>query len=111
MKTWQEIKNKDFSEEEIKQLDALVNYELVKMTLQEIRKNLGLTQEELARTLELSQPELSRFERSNNPLLATLRRYIEALGGELEIQVVLGNKRITLEDFGGSTKEKPGERL
>lgn len=99
MRTWEDIKRRDFSDEEIEQLDARVRHELVKMKLQEIRKELGLTQEELARTMEISQPELSRIERGSNPLLATLRRYIEALGGELEVQVVLGNTRITLEDF------------
>ena len=101
MKThrWEEIKDRDFTEEEIEDLEQEIDDELVRMTLQELRKDLGLTQEQLATVMDLSQPELSRVERGKNPLLATLRRYVEALGGELEVQVVLGDKRVTLREI------------
>lgn len=101
MKThnWDEVKRERFSEEELEELDRQVDEELVKLTLQQLRKELGLTQEELAEVMDVSQPELSRVERGKNPLLATLRRYVEALGGELEVQVVIGDKRVTLREF------------
>ncbi len=44
----------------------------------------------------MTQAELSRFERREDRKLSTLRKYVEALGGELEIAAVFGNKRITL---------------
>ncbi len=98
MKTWKDLKEEVLTDEQIEKVDRRVEVELARMTLQEIRKELGLTQEELAEVMNLSQPELSRVERGKNPLLATLRRYVEALGGELEVQVVFGEKRITLHE-------------
>lgn len=99
MKKWQQLKEETMTSDQIERVDRRVDEELARMTLQELRKDLGLTQEQLAKIMDLSQPELSRVERGNNPLLATLRRYVEALGGKLEVQVVLGEKRVTLNEI------------
>lgn len=97
VKSWNSLKRKRFSEDEIEELDQQVAEDLAQMTLQEIRRALGLTQDQLAELMELSQPELSRIERGKNPLLSTLRRYVEALGGELEVTAVFGDKRVKVE--------------
>jgi transcriptional regulator with XRE-family HTH domain len=57
--------------------------------LQQAREVLGVTQEELAERMHMTQPALSRFERRPNITMDILRRYVEALGGKLEINVVL----------------------
>jgi hypothetical protein len=44
------------------------------------------------------RPELSRLESRNDHLTSTLRRYVEALGGRLEITAVFGERRIRLKD-------------
>jgi hypothetical protein len=41
--------------------------------------------------------ELSKIERRDDHLLSTLRRYVAALGGELEVVAVFGNERIALK--------------
>jgi len=54
-------------------------------SLTNLRRVLGLSQKAVARALQASQPEVSRIERRADLHVSTLRRYIEALGGELEL--------------------------
>jgi hypothetical protein len=44
----------------------------------------------------MTQPELSRLERGSDYRLSTIRKYVTALGGELEIFAVVKGKRIPL---------------
>ena len=67
------------------------------MNLRALRELLGKTQEELARLAATAQSELSRAERRDDHLVSTLRRYVEALGGELEVVASFGKKRIRLQ--------------
>ena len=53
------------------------------MTLCELRKALQLTQASVARELGISQDAISRLERRSDLLLSTLRRTVEAMGGDL----------------------------
>jgi transcriptional regulator with XRE-family HTH domain len=56
------------------------------------------TQEELADRINVAQSQLSRLEhRKDSPYrqsLSTIRRYVEAMGGELEIAAVIIGKRV-----------------
>lgn len=53
--------------------------------LGELRRARRLTQETLAETLGMSQSEVSKVERRTDLYVSTLRRYVEAMGGELQI--------------------------
>jgi DNA-binding XRE family transcriptional regulator len=53
-----------------------------------LRERQGVTQTELARRLEVSQANVSRIEHETDLKLSTLRGYVEALGGELELHAV-----------------------
>ena len=55
------------------------------MTLCELRKALQLTQASVARELGISQDAISRLERRSDLLLSTLRRTVEAMGGNLTL--------------------------
>lgn len=68
-----------------------------RMTLRDIRKDLGRTQVQVAEKAGMSQGDLSRLERRNDHLLSTLERYAAALGGELDIAVVRGTRRYPLQ--------------
>ncbi len=70
--------------------------ELCALTLRQLREEAGVTQVELAELAEITQSALSRIERREDNPIETLRRYVEALGGELEVVAVLGNKRVKL---------------
>lgn len=58
---------------------------LREMPLQELRRARQLSQERMAEILATKQANLSRIERRTDMYISTLRNYIEALGGELDI--------------------------
>ncbi len=53
--------------------------------LKTLRNAMGVTQVAIAEASDIAQGEVSRLERREDMMLSTLRRYIEALGGELEV--------------------------
>jgi DNA-binding transcriptional regulator YiaG len=93
---WKEIKEKKFTSDQIQQIDDAVEQELLEMDLRALREAVGLTQEELAQRVAITQSQLSKLERREDHRLSTLRRYVTALGGELEIVAVVDGKRIRL---------------
>ncbi len=93
---WSEIKNK-MSPERKTRVDEEVRRELLAMELRELRQEAGKTQAEVAEIAEMTQAELSKFERREDHLLSTLRRYVTALGGQLEVVAVFDNKRIAIK--------------
>ncbi|MHB1529362.1 MAG: XRE family transcriptional regulator [Acidiferrobacteraceae bacterium] len=58
---------------------------LAQLPLFELRQARQLSQEQLAKTLHVKQASISKLERRTDMYLSTLRGYIEAMGGELEI--------------------------
>lgn len=54
-------------------------------SLREIRKARQCSQAELAKRLGMNQGDLSKFERRTDVYLSTVRHYVEALGGSLEL--------------------------
>ena len=55
--------------------------------LLEFRRQLGLTQNDVADRMRVTQESISRLERRKDMHISTLKRYVEALGGQLEIHV------------------------
>lgn len=55
------------------------------MTLSELRKARKLTQVRVAKSLGISQDSVSRLEKRSDLLLSTLRRAVEAMGGNLSL--------------------------
>jgi transcriptional regulator with XRE-family HTH domain len=53
--------------------------------LTELRHVLGVSQEELAQLMDKKQAAISRFERRSDMHIPTLREFIAALGGRLEL--------------------------
>jgi transcriptional regulator with XRE-family HTH domain len=66
-------------------VDAIKRTVELEITLHELRERRGITQEQVAAHLGTSRPNVSRIEREDDVRMSTLQRYIEALGGELEL--------------------------
>ncbi|MGX1161300.1 helix-turn-helix protein [Arthrobacter sp. SLBN-100] len=66
--------------------------------LRELREASELTQVELAGRLHVSQNRVSRIEHGDidRAQVDTLRKYVEALGGRLRVEVELGDQRIQI---------------
>lgn len=64
--------------------------------LRELREQAGLTQAQLAERIGVGQRQVSKIERGdlNNAKVGTIRSYVEAVGGELTLEYVMGNQRI-----------------
>jgi hypothetical protein len=66
------------------------------MTLRTLRESVGKTQAEMARKTAMSQPQLSRVEARRDHLTSTLRKYVRALGGDIEIIARVRDRWISL---------------
>jgi len=66
------------------------------VSLRELRRLAGKTQEAAAEKAGLTQGALSHFENAPDHKLSALRKYVAALGGELEIAAVIGGRRFPL---------------
>jgi len=95
-KNWKELQKKYFTPQEIAEDEEYARREIMEMNLREVRQLVGKTQEELAAAASLEQSALSRAERRDDHLLSTLRKYIEGLGGEIEVIARFGNKTVKL---------------
>ena len=57
--------------------------------LRELRQIAGKAQEDIAAALNIKQPSVSKIEKQADMYLSTLRSYVEAVGGKLELTVKL----------------------
>lgn len=96
MKTWSNIKRSKMDPERAARIRREAVQELQELTLRQLREDAGKTQVEMAELTELTQSALSRIERREDNPIDALRRYVEALGGEVEVVAVIGNKRVKL---------------
>jgi transcriptional regulator with XRE-family HTH domain len=105
-RSWKKIKERHLTPKQIEESRKWAEHEVLVMNIRELRKLTGKTQVELSELSKITQGELSKIERRENHLVSTLKRYVEALGGELEISAKFGNKKIIIKGIGSSFKEK-----
>ena len=78
------------------------------LALHELRKARTVSQQELARKLAVGQPAGAKLERRGDMYVSNLRRYVEALGGTLEIAARFPDGTITLapEELAADKKKR-----
>ncbi len=72
------------------------------LTLRELRKARKLSQKALAERFKIKQAAISKIERRNDLMLSTIRGYVEAAGGKLEMHVVFPNSSSVIVHIGES---------
>lgn len=97
---WQDLRKQKLTPQQLGEMDRDVERELGEMDLRTIRDLLGKTQVDLAEAMDMTQSEVSRLERRPDVRLSTLKRVVEALGGEIEIFATFGDKRVRLRAAG-----------
>ena len=99
------LRNK-MSPEAQRRVEAKTLKMLEEMPLQELRQARSLTQEQMAKILRVKQASVSKLERRTDMYISTLRTYVKAMGGNLEIvaQFPEGDVRIAqFEDLDKDT--------
>jgi DNA-binding XRE family transcriptional regulator len=69
------------------------------MPLQELRRALDLTQRQVAASLGINQVAVSKMEGQTDMYVSTLRRFVEAMGGELRIVARFPEGNVEISQF------------
>lgn len=69
------------------------------MMLAELRQARRRSQEELARALKVNQPAVAKLERRTDMYVSNLRRYVEALDGQLKITAEFPEGEVAIGNF------------
>ena len=72
---------------------------LREMPLYELRKARAFSQEKIAKTLHVKQASVSKLERRADMYLSTLRSYVEAMGGKLELVAKFPEGAVRIKQF------------
>jgi DNA-binding XRE family transcriptional regulator len=76
---------------------ARASEELAKMPLYQLRNAREMTQTRLAEILNVQQASISKLENRTDMYLSTLRSYVEAMGGTLEVRAVFPEGEVKIE--------------
>lgn len=69
------------------------------MDLAEVRRALKLSQEEIGQKLQIKQGSVAKIEKRADMYVSTLRRFIEAMGGGLEIVARFPDHAVKIRNF------------
>ncbi|HEY1984153.1 MAG TPA: XRE family transcriptional regulator [Terracidiphilus sp.] len=75
------------------------------MPLDALRDAKQLTQSQMAQLLKISQGAVSKVERRNDMFISTLRNYVRAIGGDLQIRAVFPDGDVLINQF--KEREQP----
>ena len=95
---WREIRG-TFSPEQEAEIDRQVKEAAAVMTLYQLREARNLTQVSLAKVLNVNQGAVSRMEKRTDMYVSTLRNFIKAMGGQLQVKAVFTEGEVQIEQF------------
>lgn len=98
-KKFRDLKNATMSPERQARTTMRAKAMLAEMHLAEVRRARELSQVELAEKFGTTQPEISKIESRADMYVSTLRKYIEAAGGSLEIVAHFPDSDVRLSQF------------
>ena len=77
------------------------------MSLQDLRKAIGKTQTAIAKRLKVGQDAVSKLETRSDMYISTLRGFVRAMGGELELVARFPDRPpVRLEELGTATPRR-----
>jgi len=94
---WSDIKRKTMTAVDIAEVHKAAEASVLELDLRSVRQLAGKTQTQVAKKASIAQGHLSLFERGRDHRLSTLRRYVNALGGELEVLARFGDRTVKLK--------------
>ena len=90
---------------------ARADIERHQASLARVRKLRALAQATVAEAMGMDQSEISRLERRTDLLLSTLRRFVQATGGELHLVASYPDGDVELLVGPAASEQSDGERL
>jgi predicted XRE-type DNA-binding protein len=99
-KSFNTLKNKLSAESRIR-IEERVNTALAEMPLAELRQARKFTQQQIAETMNIKQASVSKMEGQTDMYISTIRKFIEAMGGELEIVAKFPEGSVKVDNFQG----------
>jgi len=97
-KSLKDLKKK-ISPDVLKEAEEKTQQLLAELPLQELRRARQLSQEQIAETLHVKQATVSKLERRTDMYISTLRNFIRAMGGNLEINAIFPDGTIRFNQF------------
>jgi DNA-binding XRE family transcriptional regulator len=95
---WKDIRRK-LSPEQEEETRRYVNAVVESVKLNQLREARKLTQANLASLLGVNQGSVSKMEKRTDMYISTLRSFIQAMGGELQIRAVFPEGEVAIEQF------------
>jgi hypothetical protein len=80
------------------------------MSLQDLRKAIGKTQTAIAKRLKVGQDAVSKLETRSDMYISTLRGFVEAMGGELQLVATFPDRPPVRLDASGGPRRKREKR-
>ena len=114
---WREIRKQRSPEREARIKERVAReVNRIEASLAQLRHARELTQVQLAQALNVPQSTISKMEHRADLYLSTLRSYIQAMGGSLEIRAVFPNMEIVVTQFqqlesGNKNQQESRERV
>ena len=95
---WKEIRG-TFSQEQEAEIEQRIQEAAGVMTLHQLREARSLTQVSLAKVLNVNQGAVSRMEKRTDMYVSTLRNFIQAMGGQLQVKAIFPEGEVQIEQF------------
>jgi DNA-binding XRE family transcriptional regulator len=95
---WGDIR-RTLSPEQEAETRQYVNSVVQAVTLNQLREARSLTQANLASVLGVNQGSVSKMEKRTDMYVSTLRSFIQAMGGQLQIKAVFPEGEVEIEQF------------
>lgn len=92
---WEDVRRSP--PEVVKEHQRWAPYAVDGATLAELRQLVGMTQDQVGAAMQVSGVEAGRMEKRPDVQVSTLRRFLAALGGELEVYARFGEKIVPLK--------------
>jgi DNA-binding XRE family transcriptional regulator len=95
---WKDIR-RTLSPEAEARIQRSVNEAAGVMTLHQLREARSLTQVNLAKVLQINQGAVSKMEKRADMYVSTLRNFIQAMGGQLQIKAIFPEGEVQIDQF------------
>lgn len=97
-KKWADIRERMTSVQ--KKKSQIYREEMIQqMPLEGVREARNFTQTNLAGVLRVSQGSISKVERRTDMYISTLRSYLRAMGGDLQIRAIFPDGEVQINQF------------